>query len=379
MKSPVNALRVLVKAALIFAALNLLFAWWNPPIGKLTLYNWLWNGRVRFPYSESPQFYSQDYNIPVIQDFDAMFGAHVISGAEKPADEFRVILLGDSSTWGGHVIPEHTLAFEINRLNLTTCDGRVIKAYDLGYPWPSTVRDLLILDYAKRYDPDMVLWLVTLHSFEKKPADRDFLVPHAERMAQVIAEYELKLPKVYSEEVAKPTFWDKTIIGQQERLKSLLLNQVYGLMWTATGIDNANALPQDLPPLPQDVLEDVSYFDYKSPAEAPVLLRSLMLDVVRVGNEIAGRAPLVVVNEPIYIVSGHNSDLRYNHIYPRWAYDAYRLSLADWMGAQGYPYFDYWNALPSSEFSNDMAHRDDYGEVHFAELLVPVLQEFSCP
>lgn len=379
MKSPVNVLRVLVKAALIFAALNLLFAWWNPPVGKLTAYNWLWNGRVRFPYSESPQFYSQDYNIPVIQDFDAMFGAHVISASEKPADEFRVILLGDSATWGGHVTPEHMLASEINRLNLTTCDGRTIKAYDLGYPWPSTVRDLLILDYAKRYDPDMVLWLVTLHSFEKKPADREFLVPHAERMAQVIAEYDLKLPKVYSEEVAEPTFWDKTIIGQRERLKSLLLNQVYGLMWTATGIDNANALPRDLPPLPQDVEADVSYFDYQSPAEAPVLARSLMVDVVRVGNEIAGRAPLVVVNEPIFIVSGENSDLRYNHIYPRWAYDAYRLALADWMGAQGYPYFDYWNALPASEFSNDMAHRDNDGEARFAELLTPVLQEFSCP
>ena len=127
------------------------------------------------------------------------------------------------------------------------------------------------------------------------------------------------------------------------------------------------------------MLADVSYFDYQSPDDAPALVRSLMLDVVRAGNALAGDAPLVVVNEPIFIVSGQNSDLRYNHIYPRWAYDAYRLSLADWMGGQGYPYFDYWDALPSSEFSNDMAHRDDVGEAHFAKLLIPVLQDFSCP
>ncbi len=49
------------------------------------------------------------------------------------------------------------------------------------------------------------------------------------------------------------------------------------------------------------------------------------------------------------------------------------------MSAQGYPYYDYWNALPASEFSNDMAHRDNDGEARFAELLTPVLQEFSCP
>lgn len=377
MKPPVNALRVLLKAALIFIVLNLLFAWLNPPIGKLTAYNWLWKGRVRFPYSESPNYYAQDYNNPVIQDFDAMFGAHIISATDKPADEFRVLLLGDSATWGGHVTPDQMLAAQFNSLNLTTCDGRKIKAYDLGYPWPSLLRDMLILDYANRYQPDMVIWLVTLHSFEKKPADRDFLIPHAERMEQVVAEHNLKLPKVYSTETGY-TFWDKTIIGQRERLKNLLLNQTYGMMWSATGIDNANGLKEhEL--FPQDVEADVSYFDYKSPAEAPALVRSLMFDVVRVGHEIAGDTPLILVNEPIFIVSGKNSDLRYNHVYPRWAYDAYRQSLSEWMNAHDYPFYDYWNVLPADRFSNDMAHRDPIGEARFADILKPVLQEFSCP
>lgn len=379
MKPSVHPLRVLIKSVLIFTALNLLFACWNPSVGKLTAYHWLWRGRLRFPYSESPQYYSQDYNVYLIEDFDAMFGAHVISASAKPADEFRVILLGDSATWGGHVTPDDMLASQINRLHLTTCDGRAIKAYNLGYPWPSLLRDLLILDYANRYEPDMVVWLVTLHSFEKKAADRDFLVPHAERMIELIAQYDLKLPKAYLDQIPQSTFWDKTILAQREKLKRLILNQAYGLMWTATGIDNANALRQNRPPLPQDVLADVSYFDYSSPADAAALTRSLMLDAVRVGSEIAGRAPLIVVNEPIYIASGKNSDLRYNHVYPRWAYDAYRLSLADWMRAHGYSYVDYWNALPPSEFSNDMTHRDAKGEAHLAELLMPILQEFSCP
>ena len=110
MQKPVNALRVLVKAFVLFVVFNLLFAWLNPPIGRLTAYNSLWPGRVRFPYSESPNFYALDYNAPVIQDFDAMFGAHILSAAPKSTDEYRIFLLGDSATWGGHVLPEDMLA-----------------------------------------------------------------------------------------------------------------------------------------------------------------------------------------------------------------------------------------------------------------------------
>ena len=378
MKSPVSALRVLVKAFLLFVIFNLLFAWFDPPVGKITAYNRLWPGRIRFPYAESPDYYQLGYNAPVIEDFDAMFGAHIISAGPKPADEFRVLLLGDSATWGGHVAPEDVLAEQFNRLGLVTCDGRRIKAYDLGYPWPSLLRDILILDRALEYQPDMVIWLVTLHSFEKKPADRDFLVPHAERMMEVVAEHHLNLPRAYSDQSSR-TFWDKTIIGQRERLKNLILVQTYGAMWTATGIDNYNGLSHEHPLFSQDAEADQSYFDYRSPNDAPALVKSLMFDILRVGHEIAGDAPLIVVNEPIFIVSGRNSDLRYNDLYPRWAYDTYRQSLTQWMNAQGYAFYDYWNALPTSEFSNNIFHRDPRGESRFADLLSPILGESSCP
>jgi hypothetical protein len=378
MKSPVGALRVLVKAFLLFVVFNLLFAWFDPPIGKLTAYNRLWPGRVRFPYAESPDYYQLGYNAPVIEDFDAMFGAHIISAGPKPADEFRVLLLGDSATWGGHVAPENMLAEQFNRLGLVSCDGRRIKAYDLGYPWPSLLRDVLILDRAMEYQPDMVIWLVTLHSFEKKAADRDFLLPHARRMMEVVAEHNLNLPRAYSNQRGQ-TFWDKTILGQRERLKNLILVQTYGAMWTATGVDNYNGLSLEHPLFSQDAQAGTAYFDYRSPEDAPALVNSLMFDVLRVGREIAGEVPFVVVNEPIFIVSGKNSDLRYNNMYPRWAYDAYRQALAYGMDAQGYKYYDYWDALPVSEFSNDTFHRDYRGEERFAGILTPILQEFSCP
>lgn len=378
MKSPVSAVRVLVKAALIFAAINLLYALVNPPIGKLNAYNVIWPGRLRFPYSESPAYYQLSYNSPVIEDFDAMFGSHIISAAPKEADEFRVILLGDSATWGGHVGPNDMLAAQLNRLDLTTCGGKKVRVFDLGYPWPSLLRDILVLDWAQQYDPDLIIWPVTLHSFEKKPMDRDFLVPHADRMEALVKAYNIKLPRVYAE-IPETSLWDKTIVGQRKHIKNVLLNQVFGPMWAATGVDNSQDLGVNHPLFPQDLPADISYMEYKSDKQAPVLIQSLMFDVMRAGHDIAGDTPMIVINEPIFIITGQNSDLRYNELYPRWAYDAYRAALTDWITRQGYTFYDYWNALPVEEFGNEVFHRDPNGELRFAKLIAPHILEASCP
>src|SRR5512147_961336 len=125
MKTEVHPLRVLFKAIFLFVLINVVFALVNPPVGKITLYNSVVPGRLRFPYEQESKFYRVGYNAPVYEDFDAMFGAHVIS-RRKPSNEFRVVLLGDSATWGISVQAEEMLSEQINRLNLQTCDGRTI-------------------------------------------------------------------------------------------------------------------------------------------------------------------------------------------------------------------------------------------------------------
>ncbi len=104
MSASIHPLRLILKAAALFLVLNLLFAWWNPPIGKLSLYNLLWPGRLRFPYSIAPGYHLRDYNVALVEDLDALFASHILSAGPKPADEFRLILLGDSATWGGHLL-----------------------------------------------------------------------------------------------------------------------------------------------------------------------------------------------------------------------------------------------------------------------------------
>jgi len=67
-----------------------------PFLGRLSLYNRLFPGRLRLPYGDNP---SQDYNLSPF-NLEAMIASHEIAGAAPSADEYRVLLLGDSSVWG---------------------------------------------------------------------------------------------------------------------------------------------------------------------------------------------------------------------------------------------------------------------------------------
>ena len=93
-------LRVLVKTAILFVIANLGFALIEPLplLGKISGYNHLFRGRERLPYGENSNV---SYNLSLYQ-LDAMFASHVVADAD---DEYRVIIIGDSSTWG---IPART-------------------------------------------------------------------------------------------------------------------------------------------------------------------------------------------------------------------------------------------------------------------------------
>src|SRR4030067_829182 len=53
-------------------------------------------------------------------------------------------------------------------------DGRQARFYNLGYPVMSVMKDLLILSYAIRYQPDLILWPLTLESM---PYDKQLYPP----------------------------------------------------------------------------------------------------------------------------------------------------------------------------------------------------------
>jgi len=97
--------------------------------------------------------------------------------------------------------------------------------------------------------------------------------------------------------------------------------------------------------------------------------------------EIAGKTPVILVNEPILIISGQkNSDLRYDPSYPRWVYDQYRQVMDVESRKNNWQYIDLWDLVPSTEFWGDTdLHLTPAGEARFAERLIPYIQSASCP
>src|SRR5690606_33444359 len=162
--------RVVVKAAILFAVLNVAFALLKPlpTLGRLSAYNTLLPGRGRLPYGENP---AESYNLS-LYNLPAMIASHTWVAADD--DEFRVLLVGDASVWGILLRPEDTLAGQIHRLDLRA-DGRPVRAQNRGYPTMALLHDLTLLAAALREapKPDLIIWLLPLESF----AARDQLDP----------------------------------------------------------------------------------------------------------------------------------------------------------------------------------------------------------
>lgn len=359
------AVRVLLKAGVLFGLFNLLFAVLQPmdSLGRLSLYNTVLNGRDRLPYGENS---AQSYNITV-NNLPAMFASHTVT-QPKADDEFRVLIIGDSSIWGWLLENDETLSASINQGNLMTDDGRRVVAYNLGYPIMSLTKDLLLLDYAMRYQPDMIVWSMTLRSM--LPAQQLFppiVQNNADAVRNLIRNYDLNLDADDSRFVEND-FMDNTIIGQRRNLADLLRLQVYGFSWHATQIDQ---YWEGFPPTTVDFDDDISFLDYDTSTNFTD--DALAFEVLSAGVELVGDVPLLLVNEPIFISDGENNDLHYNIWYPRWAYDRYHDLLTEQVERNDWQLLDLWDTLPADEFTDSPVHTTANGSHLIAEALIPEL------
>lgn len=350
---------VLIKGLLLFVVFNLVFALWPADrLGRLSAYNHLLRGRERFPFGETPK---DSYNLS-LYNFNAMFASHKLDGTTKEADEFRVLVIGDSATWGTLLRPEETLAGRLDAAGLQTADGRRVRVYNLGYPTLSLVKDLLVLERSMRYEPDLILWRLTLESFPRERQMESPIVANNPRLVRdLVDRYNLAVTAPAEDE----SLWQRTIIGRRRELADLLRLQMYGVMWSATGIDQL--YPDTYPAAERDLEANEKFHDWQPPA-FPV--DGLALDLVAAGIDIAGAVPVVLINEPVLVSSGVNSDIRYNFYYPRWAYDLYRQELSAACAANGWRCLDLWNLVPEGNFTNSAIHLDAEGEELLARKII---------
>jgi hypothetical protein len=349
-------LGVLLKATVLFLLFNFAFVLFRSvPLGKWTIYNSLVPGRERFPFGEAPQAYNRS-----LFDLDAMFASHILDGTPKAADEYRLLLIGDSSVWGTLLTPEQTLAGQLNARGLAAC-GKHVRVYNLGYPYISLAQELLILDQALQYQPDMVIWLTTLESLPKeKQLGSPLVANNPDRIRAIIAKYKLNLDPTDSA-LDQTSNRGSTFVSRRREIADLFRLQMNGLLWAATGIDQY--YPKNYEHAQIDLEDDKKFHDLTPDVN---LRQALSFDILDAGMS-AAQVPTLLVNEPILISNGRNSDIRYNFFYPRWAYDEYRSLLAERAQQNHWNYLDTWDLVPMQEFTNSGVHMTPYGESLLAE------------
>ena len=361
---------VIVKGLALFLLLDIALVAVNPAgLGRLSLYNHIFPGRLRFPFGEDP---TQSYNLSLF-NLDAMFASHDIAAGPKPASEYRVLVIGDSSTWGILLQPGQTLAGQLDSAGLNLC-GKTVRVYNLGYPTISLTKARMVLDYAMRYQPDLVIWPLTLEEF---PFDSELTSPivanNAARVDALIVHYGLPFD-LRDPALVRPTFWNQTLIGQRRSLADLFRLQMYGVLWAATGIDQS--YPVDYEHAQTDLVSDVAYHGM----QPPTLDESkLAFSVLEAGLRVAGKTPVLLVNEPILVSTGKNSALRYNFYYPRWAYDQWRQMMNQKATNQDWDYLDLWNLVPADQFTNSAIHVTPAGEALLTGRVKQTILQQSCP
>ncbi len=360
MNDGVHPIRLVLKALGIFVILNAAFAGLHPQIGRLSIFNKVVSGRARLP-AVNPA--GQDFRIG---DVDALFSAHVISGTVKSPGEYRVLLLGNSQTWGWLVPPSQTVAEYLNQRDWAGCHQN-IRFYNLAYPFPSALRDFFYLHEALPYKPDMVIWMVTLESFSPRPIDQLLLDVDPTVRFGLLPAYGLQR---YQPLIGRPLeFADSTLMGQGSHLKSLVVLQLYGIIWDATGIDNR---PSE--PLTDSTVGSQSSAQPRATSSSP---KDLTFDVLQAGQTMLNGVPILVVNEPIPVSA--DPALRYNSIPVRQSYDQYQQRLRAYTSSATIPYRDFYDQIPASEFPAGNLHLTARGEKELAKLLAGEVAQIACP
>ena len=367
MNNNIKPFSVLIKALILFAAINVLYGLVEPPIAEVSVYNNIFPGLKRMPFGISADPYTV-----TVDNVDAMFAAHEIS-AQKQPDEIRVALIGDSSIWGESLPVKDTLAGQWNQQALQ-CGDKKIRFYNLGYPHPSIIKDLIFIDETNERQPDVIVWFVTLNTLMNQFRLHPFVIENRERALQIMITYDIPFAPRRALEEEADSFYDRTLMGQRTFLARWLKLQSLGLIRSATGTDLI-VPPQHLESLAHDVKKNPNYRDLEPGTDLRVYL---LLNALTAGYSLAGETPILLVNEPIFVANGQNSAIRYNDLYPRWAYDQYRDLVAAQAQASTWDYLDLWNAIPPDYFTDTPMHVNAEGERLLIEQITPSLLSMVC-
>ncbi len=324
----------------------------------------------------------RDYPSQVMWPLEPLLDAHEISRKKAP-DEFRVAVLGDSGSFDLFSPSRDAIPGQMTRLAVSI-RGRRLRAYNLSYHTPNTLKDLVVLRHALPRGPDAIVWFVTLYDLaeDSPPPFRHFvhliLRANDDDLCDLSARYSLSTWETRQMRCGDRPWWRNSLWldgGGRYRDFAVLLGR--GLLDALAPGDPSDSFMARKPwiggfPLPEKPL----FFDRA--ANDPPMPNSRW-ETLAAGQKMAAddAVPLLVVNDPIFIASGPRSDREYNSFYERGIYDRYRRMLADFCGRRGIALLDLWNALPPGEFDNTPQHYRPSGSARIARLVDARLQEMT--
>jgi hypothetical protein len=188
-------------------------------------------------------------------------------------------------------------------------------------------------------------------------------------MRALIARHQLRLDP-NDPTFVDPSLWDRTLLGRRRELADLVRLQMFGVLWAATGIDQD--LPESYTPRMEDLPADTTFHGMAGPELRP---EAVALDVLAAGVAEAADTPVILINEPMFVSQGENSDLRYNFFYPRWAYDGYRTLMRAEAERRDWTYVDLWDAVPDTEYTDSAIHLTPAGSALLAERVGRIIEE----
>jgi len=361
--STISIKRIIIKTILVIFIIN--FGWIylsKSPIGDVSLYNLFFDGRYRLPFGENPK---KSYNLS-LYNLDAMFASHEINKKQADIEDIHVVLIGDSSIWGFLQKPDNTLSGLLNKRFLED-DGNIV-FHNLGYPSISILKDLMIIDRALEYDPDLILWFITLEALPKEKQLEIPIIKNNPRIVNpIIEKYKLSEIALIEEKLLDNTLWN-----QRRNISDLLNLQVYGILWDATGIDQE--YPETYNPAQRDFKEPIEQYYTAKPDDK--LEDFLALEIIKNGVEKNKGIDFILINEPILISEGVNNAVQYNYYYPRWAYDKYRFLMKELTRKNNIKYYDLWNLIPENEFTNSAIHFSEGAEKILADEITLIIEEY---
>jgi hypothetical protein len=362
MQRSINLWGVLLKGLAIFLVFQIILLSSGIQWGGLIAYAGLGLLRSRFPIStKAPADAALD-----LGNLDTMFAAHIVS-QPKASSEYRVFVLGDSAVWGIGFTPAQTLPGQLDALGLK-CGGKDVRFYNLSFPRSSATKDLMILDKAMQYRPDLIIWMITWYTLEPKTRVDHYLVSQNPDEFYRLGSRFRFLPKNYRAPTLADRFYD-----QNRTLFHVLRFDLFSLINISTGVDQIPGPPEVLP---AGLSKDPSFEGMKPPT---LNISQVSLDQVGAFYQLAQNTPVVLVNQPMLVLGGVlNSDVRYNDYYPRWVYDQYRQYLAEAAAKNSWNYLDLWNIFSPGFFTDTPLHLSVEGEQQLALRLAPAIQK-GCP